>query len=64
MKRTDKKLQKEVDRIKSIIQTLSFQRNGVNNLKILHYEKALNDLNNTTSEKEISKIYKQLLNLK
>lgn len=72
MKADNKDLAKEVERVKKIMQTLGFNRNGVNSLRILHYEKVLNDfevlknsdMSTAKKEKEISNFYKALKNIK
>lgn len=64
MKKNDKRFLKEIDRVKNVIQTYSFQRNGVANYKVVVYEDMLNEVLNCQSDKERKILYNKLLTIK
>lgn len=60
----DKKYIAEIARVEKVIETYSFQRNGVALYKVTAYSELLQLAKTEKNSTEISKIYKQLLNCK
>lgn len=64
MREDDPKFIKEVERVKNVIQTYSFARNGVANYKVQVYEPMLQAALNATSQKKRKVLYNNLLTIK
>jgi len=64
MKPENKNFLKEVARLKHIVITAQWQRNGVAKYKVAAYQPLVLECESETNEKKVSKLYKKLLTIK